>query len=319
VSFIRTYGNILTLALAVAIGPIVAITMNDPYLLSTFERILIIAVAAASLNMILGFGGMVSFGHAVFLGVGAYATGLMANAGLTSLLVQLPVVIVASAFSALFIGAIALRTTGIYFIMITLALAQIFYYIAVSSSSFGGDDGMVIYERTTLGAFYDPFDNYQFYGFVAAVAVVLILSINHLVGSEFGQRLVACRENPARAEALGLNTFGIRLTAFVIAGVFCGLAGFLLANQSEFATPGYANWQRSGELLAIVILGGVGARSGPVLGAFVFIWLEHALSGWTTHWAAIFGPLLILSVLFFRGGLASIGPYLGNLRGERSR
>lgn len=289
---------------AVAIGPAVALIFDDPYLLALFERVLILAVAAASLNLILGFGGMVSFGHAVFLGVGAYVTGIMSNADITSFFIQVPAVIVFSAIVALFIGAISLRTSGIHFIMITLALAQIFYYLAVSSSRFGGDDGMVVYERATLGAFYDPWSSWQFYGFVALCCAALIGLVNHLVASEFGQRLIACHENPQRAEAMGLHTYGTKLVAFVLAGVVCGLAGSLLANQAEFVSPGTADWRRSGELLAIVIFGGFGTRNGPIFGAFAFILLEHYLADLTTHWAALFGPILILAVMFSSGGLA---------------
>lgn len=296
-------GAVVLLAM-VAIGPAVAILSDDVYQLAMFERALIYAVAAASLNMILGFGGMVSFGHAVYLGIGCYATGILANEDVTALWVQLPVVIAASALVALLIGLIVLRTAGVYFIMITLALAQIFYFLAVSSSYFGGDDGMVIYERTTLLRAYDPFDSWQFYFFTAAVAVLCILAINHVIRSDFGRRLVACRENPTRATALGFNVFAVRLVGFVLAGIFCGIAGFLLANQTEFATPGYASWQRSGELLVIVILGGVGTRFGPVYGAFAFVLLESVLADITTHWPILFGPFLILVVLFFHRGLA---------------
>lgn len=291
------------LLLAAVIGPICALVTGDSFLLMTFERVLIFAVAAASLNLILGYGGMVSFGHAVFLGVGSYTTGILANAGLTNIAIQIPAVIVVSALVAAFIGAISLRTAGIYFIMITLALAQIFFYLAISSSRFGGDDGMTIYERTTVFPFYDAYDAWQFYLFVAVSSVLLIGLVNRAIASEFGQRLIACRENPRRAEAIGFNVYGTRLAAFVLAGAVCGLAGHLLANQSEFATPNFSTWRTSGELLAIVIFGGAGMRNGPVVGAFAFILIQDFLSDLTTHWAAIFGPLLILAVLFSSGGL----------------
>ena len=298
--------GLIVLLAAVLIGPLVAWIADDSYQLAMFERALIYAVAAVSLNIILGYGGMVSFGHAVYLGVGCYTTGVLANADITAIWLQLPVVILASAVIAGFIGLIVLRTSGVYFIMITLALAQIFYYLAVSSSYFGGDDGLVIYERTTIAAFYDPFDVWHFYIFVAVCMVVCVLVANHIIRSDFGRRLVACRENPTRATALGFNVLAIRLTAFVVAGAICGIAGFLLANQAEFATPGYANWQRSGELLVIVILGGVGTRYGPVFGAFAFIVLESVLAGYTTHWPIFFGPFLIFVVIFFHNGLAGL-------------
>lgn len=298
-------------AFAAGAGPLLALLANDTYLLSIFERFLIYAVAAASLNLILGYGGMVSFGHAVFLGVGAYATGILANSGFGALWIQVPVVVFVSAAVAMLIGLVALRTKGVHFIMITLALAQIVYYLAQSSSAFGGDDGMVIYERSTLWPGYDAFDPWHFYMFVTVSAVLLIWLIDRVVRSDFGRRLVAARENSQRASALGFDVTATKLLAFVIAGAVCGLAGLLLANQSEFATPGYANWQRSGELLAIVILGGVGTRFGPVYGALAFVMLEHVLATITSHWPILFGPLLILVVLFFRSGLSGVVSALG--------
>ncbi|MCZ4353746.1 branched-chain amino acid ABC transporter permease [Roseovarius aestuarii] len=292
--------------LAIAIGPIVALITDDVYVLHIFERALIFAVAAASLNLILGFGGMVSFGHAVFIGLGAYITGIMSNADITALWLQIPAILAVTGIVAMVMGLIALRTTGVHFIMITLALAQIFYYTAVSSSTFGGDDGLVIYERSTFFGLYDPWDSWQFYGFVAIVSLGLIWLVTAVTSSDFGLRLLATRENPQRSAALGFHVLGTRLLAFVIAGMVCGLAGMLLANQSEFATPGYANWQRSGELLAIVILGGVGLRMGPVYGAFAFILVEHTLASYTNHWALYFGLILILVVLFLHRGLAGL-------------
>jgi branched-chain amino acid transport system permease protein len=297
--------------LAVAIGPLIALVTDDNYLLSIFERFLIYAVAAASLNLILGYGGMVSFGHAVYLGIGAYATGILADAGIATLWVQAPVVVLASAGAAALIGMVALRTSGVHFIMITLALAQILYYLAQSSSAFGGDDGMVLYERSTLWPGYDAFDPWHFYAFIAVSSVLLIWLVDHVVRSDFGRRLVAVRENSQRANALGFDATATKLLAFVIAGAVCGLAGLLLANQSEFATPSYANWQRSGELLAIVILGGVGTRFGPVYGALAFVVVEHFLAGITSHWPILFGPLLILVVLFFHAGLSGAVSLLG--------
>ncbi|MBU2891383.1 branched-chain amino acid ABC transporter permease [Celeribacter halophilus] len=289
--------------IAVAIGPIYALITGDAYVLHVFERALIFAVAAASLNLILGFGGMVSFGHAVFIGLGAYATGILSNADITSLWVHVPFVLAVCAVVALVIGLIVLRTTGVHFIMITLALAQIFYYTAVSSSKFGGDDGLVINERSTFFGFYDPWSSWHFYGFIASFALVLIWITTAIINSDFGLRLLATRENSQRAGALGFHVFGTRLLAFVLSGMICGLAGLMLANQSEFATPGYASWQRSGELLAIVILGGVGLRMGAVYGAFAFVLLEHALASFTNHWPFIFGPVLILVVLFLHRGV----------------
>lgn len=306
---------ILTVLVAVGIGPLVALVTGDSYMLSIFERFLIFAVAAGSLNLILGYGGMVSFGHAVYLGIGAYATGLMANAGLTGLWMQIPVVVLVSGLVAALIGVIALRTSGVHFIMITLALAQILYYLAQSSSAFGGDDGMVIYDRSTLWPGYDAFDPWQFYCFIAISAVVMLWLIDRVIHSDFGSRLVAVRENGQRANALGFSTLATRLLAFVIAGVACGVAGLLLANQSEFASPGYANWQRSGELLAIVILGGVGTRFGAIYGALAFVVVEHFLAALTSHWAIFFGPLLILVVLFFHAGLSGLGAQIGRRLG----
>jgi len=302
---------LIVAVLAVGIGPLAALASGDTYMLSIFERFLIFAVAATSLNLILGYGGMVSFGHAVYLGIGAYATGLLANAGYTGLWIHVPVVILVTGLAAFLIGTIALRTSGVHFIMITLALAQILYYLAHSSSVFGGDDGMVIYDRSALWPGYDAFDPWQFYSFIAVIALLAIWLTDTVARSDFGRRLVAVRENGQRANALGFNVMATRLTAFVIAGAVCGIAGLLLANQSEFATPGYSNWQRSGELLAVVILGGVGTRFGPVYGALGFVVVEHYLASLTSHWPILFGPLLILVVLFFHSGLSGIVSDLG--------
>jgi len=294
----------VVVAFAILIVPCVALLSNDIWMLSIFERFLIYAVAAASLNLILGYGGMVSFGHAVYLGVGAYATGILVNSGLTLFWLQLPIVLSVCALTAWLIGLIALRTSGIHFIMISLALAQILYYLAQSSSFFGGDDGMVIYDRSQLWSGYDAFDPWHFCAFITVSSLILLWLIDHIIRSDFGRRLVAVRENSQRANALGLNAHATKLLAFTLAGMICGFAGLLLANQSEFATPSYANWQRSGELLAIVILGGSATRFGAIYGSLAFVVVEHVLAGFTNHWPIFFGPLLIIVVLFFHSGLS---------------
>lgn len=308
-----TISGILVFLIAVGIGPLVAVATGSPYLLSIFERFLIFAVAASSLNLILGYGGMVNFGHAAYLGIGAYATAVLANSGYSALWIQAPVVVLASTVAAAAMGTVALRTSGIHFIMITLALAQILFYMAQSSSTFGGDDGLIILERSTLWQAYDSFDPWHLYGFIAVSALLLLALIDFIVRSDFGRRLVAARENMQRANALGFDVIATRLTAFMIAGAVCGLAGLLLANQSEIASPGYADWQRSGELLAIVILGGVGTRFGPIYGALAFVSIEHFLASISSHWPILFGPLLILIVLFFHSGLSGLVAGLGRI------
>jgi branched-chain amino acid transport system permease protein len=294
----------LGLLLLGAVPPLASL-FNQPFYLDLVRRIMIFAIAAASLNLILGYGGMVSFGHAAYLGVGAYAVGVLAHYGIFDGVLQWSLAIGASALLALAIGAVSIRTSGVYFIMITLAFTQMLYYLGISIEAFGGDNGMRLAAKSRLPGL-DLGDGNTFYYLVLAVLVLVLFLVHRLVNSRFGRVIRAAKSNEARTRAIGFAPYPYRLAAFVIAGAVCGLAGALLANHTAYITPEFVNWTRSGELMFMVILGGMGSVIGPVLGAFALLALEDLLSGWTAHWQIILGPLLVLSVLFFRRGLAGL-------------
>jgi branched-chain amino acid transport system permease protein len=296
-----------TLALAagclvLALVPPIAALTNQPFYLDLFRRMMIFAIAAVSLDLILGYGGMVSFGHAAYLGIGAYAVGIPAYHGVESGWLQWGLAIVASALAAAVIGAISLRTSGVAFIMITLAFAQMLYYLGISLETYGGDNGMRLAGRSRFGPI-DLREPTVFYYVVLAILVVFLALGNRLVASRFGMVIRAAKSNEPRARAIGFSPFRYKLTAFVIAGGAGGLAGALLANQTEYLTPDFMHWTRSGEIMFMVILGGMGTLFGPVLGAIVLLLLEDVLSAMTAHWQIILGPILILVVLFAKRGL----------------
>ena len=295
----------IAVLLLVALPPVV-LAIGQPFYLDLARRILILAIAAISLNLILGYGGLVSFGHAAYLGVGAYTVGIMSFYGITNGWLQWPVAIVASALVALAIGAVSIRTSGIYFIMITLAFTQMLYYLGISIAEFGGDDGMRLKSKSLFPGLIDLRDPVAFYYLTLGLMLVSVFLVHRLVNSRFGMVLRAAKSNDARTRAIGFSPYPYRLAAFVIAGAMCGLAGALYANHTNYITPGLMSWQQSGDIMFMVILGGMATTAGPVLGAFVLLLLEDLLSAWTQHWQVILGPLLILSVIFFRRGLAGI-------------
>jgi branched-chain amino acid transport system permease protein len=278
----------------------------EGYMLSLLTRAMIFALAAVSLDLILGYGGMISFGHAAFLGIGGYAVGILASHGSASVFVHFLTTLIASACLALVIGAVSLRTKGVYFIMITLAFGQMLYFLAVSLAAYGGDDGMTLASRSLVAGENLLADARAFYYLAFACLLITYLLCRAIVTSRFGRVLRAAKENPVRVEALGFNPVAFQLTAFVIAGMLCGVAGFLLANHTEFVSPAFMTWQRSGDLIFMTVLGGAGTGIGPVVGAAVFLLLEELLSEITEHWRMIFGPLLIIIVLFGRGGLIGL-------------
>jgi branched-chain amino acid transport system permease protein len=272
---------------------------------------MILAIAAIALDLILGYGGLVSFGHAAFLGIGAYAVGILSSHGIEDAFIQLAAALVASAVFALVTGAISLRTKGVYFIMITLAFGQMLFFLATSLAAYGGDDGLTLANKSLVfGRKLIEGDRAFYYAVFACLLLVYLLG-RAVVVSRFGRVLRGSRDNPVRMEAIGFHPFRYQLAAYVISGMIAGLAGFLLANQAEFVSPAYMTWQRSGELIFMVILGGLGSLHGALLGAAAFLLLEEFLAGWTEHWKMIFGPLLILVVLFARGGI------MGMLGGRR--
>jgi branched-chain amino acid transport system permease protein len=246
---------------------------------------------------------MVSFGHAAFLGIGAYAVGILSAHGIREAAIQIPVALLVSALFALVTGAISLRTKGIYFIMITLAFGQMAYFFGVSLAAYGGDDGMTLPGRSLFFGYNIAASERAFYFLVFSFLVVVYAACRTIVTSRFGRVIRGARENPQRMEAIGFSLFSYQLTIYVIAGTLCGLAGFLLANQTQFVSPAYMTWQRSGELIVMVLLGGLGSLNGAILGAAAFLLLEEGLSHLTEYWKLYFGPFLVLVVLFARGGL----------------
>jgi branched-chain amino acid transport system permease protein len=291
--------------------PLYTRATGDTFLLTLFTRIVILAIAATSLNLILGYGGMVSFGHAAYLGIGGYAVGILAAEGVGSGFVQWPVALALSALFALVVGALSLRTRGVYFIMITLAFAQMVYYVAAGLDRYGGDDGLTIYSRSRLAGPINLSDHTQFYYLCLALLLSSIASIWRLINSRFGMAIRGSRSNDRRMQAIGFPTFRYRLAAFVIAGMWCGLAGALLANHTDFVSPATMYWTRSGDLIVMVVFGGMGSLFGPLFGAISLLVLEEGLSRVTEYWQIILGPLLLLIVLFARGGIDGL---LGRLR-----
>ena len=288
---------------AFAILPPLAELFDQPYYLDIAMRMMCLAIAAVSLNLILGFGGMVSFGHAAFIGIGAYAVGIPAYYGEYSGFIQIPLAMGAAGLFALITGAVCLRTRGVYFIMITLAFAQMAFFALVSIEEYGGDDGLIIETRSEFAGLIDLEQPASLYYLILVVLIGSLYLVRRIVASRFGRVIRCTKSNDERAQAIGFDTYRYRLICYVISGALCGLAGALLGNFTGFISPDMMDWTRSGELIFMVVLGGAGSLFGPVLGAATFLILEEVLSSWTLHWQVIFGPLLILMVLYGRGGI----------------
>ncbi len=284
--------------------PFIAPVIGQEFFTDVFARIMIMAIAAISLNMIMGYGGMISFGHAVFIGLGGYAVGIFSSHGIESAYIQWPVGILVSGIFALIIGAISLRTRGVYFIMITLAFAQMIYFLSVSVEKYGSDDGLTIEARSDFGiSFFDLNDALTMYYSVFVLLVGCLYLSYRIVNSRFGRVMRAAKSNDERMHTIGYPTFGYKLTAFVIAGMMGGLSGLLSANFEDFVSPDMMSWPVSGELIFMVVLGGMGTIMGPLGGTVIFLLLSEILSNITEAWHLIFGPFLILVVLFARGGV----------------
>lgn len=298
-----------------AIAPIVATLIDEPYYVNLFARMMIWAIAAISLNLILGYGGMISFGHALYLGIGAYAVGICAYYDINNVAVQLAVALAAGALIALVFGSISLRTRGVYFIMITMALTQMIYYLAISIEEYGSDDGLIIYVRSDFGTSLINMDNaiHRYY-LIFAVLVGCLYFSKRFVNSRFGHVIRGIKSNETRMEVIGHSTFRYRLACFVIAGVMCTIAGVLSANVEKFVSPDVLHWTRSGELIFMVVLGGMASILGPVTGAMVFWLVSEVLSRITEHWHIIFGPLLIAVVLLSPRGIDGLITRRGNTR-----
>ena len=311
-----------SLAVLIAL-PWVLQALDSAYLISTASRLVIFAIAAVSLDLLIGYTGLVSFGHAAFLGVGAYTVGILSFhayeettifglPGTLSGLIALPLAAVLSALAALIIGALSLRTRGVYFIMITLSFGQMLFFLFVSLEHYGGDDGMMMFDgRNTLPGV-NLNDRIEFYYFSLFWFVAFFWFCLRLVRSKFGRTLAAIKQNEDRLSSIGINAYWAKLQIFVIAGVGAGIAGALSANHTEFVSPALTHWTRSGDLMIVVILGGLGTLIGPVLGTFLFLLLEEflplilhsmGLDLLSEHWRFVFGPILILVVLYAKSGL----------------
>jgi branched-chain amino acid transport system permease protein len=285
-----------------ALVPVISAAIGEPYYVTLFTRILILALAAVGLNLILGYGGLVSFGHAMYIGIGAYSVGILAHYGVGSGWVQLAVALCVGAAVAVVIGFVCLRTSGMAFIMITLAFAQMLYFLAISLKQFGGDDGLTINARSDFGLF-SLRTNVALYYCTFVVLIAVLLGVSRLVHSRFGMVIRGGRSNGRRMEALGFPMLRYKLTAYVISALVCVLAGVLLANLTKFAAPSYMAWQASGDLIVMIVLGGMGTVLGPVVGALALIVFEEVLTGWTTHWMIVLGPVIVLIVLTANKGL----------------
>jgi branched-chain amino acid transport system permease protein len=293
---------LITLVLGILfLMPLIAWATDDIFLLTLFGRILVFALAALGLNIALGFGGMVSLGHAMYLGLGAYAVGILSTFGMTNGWLHLFTAIAITTAVAIPIGWVALRTQGIAFIMITLAFAQLFYYVFVSLPQFGGDDGLSLSDLSAFGTLTG--NKYAIYIALSLVLALTLWLVNRLVHSRFGLVLRATCVNERRVNALGSRSVPYRLMAYVLSAQVCAVAGFFLANLTGFVSPATMSWVVSGELIVMVLLGGLGTVFGPVMGAVAFLLLEEGLKSLTEHWPLIMGPFIVLVVVFLKNGL----------------
>lgn len=314
----------IALLLAAIAFPLAMQALDQAYYISFASRIMIYALAATSLNLILGYGGMISFGHAAFVGAGTYVAGIMIVEGMPGALIGWPLAMLLPGLLALAIGAVSLRTRGVYFIMITLAFAQMIYYLTVSMKAYGGEEGLTLPGRSTL-PFVDLANDSNFYYAVLALLVLTLLLLNRLVSSRFGRVIEAIRENETRMEAIGFPTRRYKLACFVIAGAFGGLAGALLANHGSYVNPSILHWTQSGNLMIMVILGGVGFRYGGLIGALTLLGLEEFIANHKIGWIADLYPnyqqhsllgvgiVLLVIVLYAPQGIA--GLFLRNKQG----
>ena len=291
--------------LMLLVFPLVAPALNLDFYISFVRRVLIFALAATSLNFILGYGGMVALGHAAFFGAGAYVVAILSAQGVSQALIAWPAAMGVAGVLALVIGLISLRTRGVYFIMITLAFAQMVFYLFISLRQYGGEDGINLVGPSLLPGL-NLADNQTFYYVVLCVVMTCLWWLNRLVQARFGQALQGIRENESRMEALGYPVFRIKLLAFVIAGVLAGLAGALLASHNQFVSPSLMHWTASANLIIMVIVGGIGLRYGGLVGAAVMLWLEEILRLYTDYWHLPLGVLLLAIVLFAPRGLAGM-------------
>jgi branched-chain amino acid transport system permease protein len=311
-------GNALPTVLFILFAalPLVAAFKAEAYVLSIVTRVMIFAIAALALDLLTGYGALVTFGHAAFMGLGAYTVGILGAHGIHDALITLPLALAVSALFAWATGIVCLRTKGVYFIMITLAFGQMIYFTASSLAPYGGDDGLTIRMRSTFAGFPILASDRALYYVCLACLLGTYLLCRALIASRFGRVYRGTRENALRMSTIGFEVYRYQLVGYVIAGMLGGLSGFLLGNATDFVSPAYMSWQRSGELLIMVILGGIGTLNGAIIGAAAFLLTEEWLSGLTEHWKVIFGPLLVLIAVFAPGGLIGVAQRLrGMFRG----
>jgi branched-chain amino acid transport system permease protein len=293
----------LLLLLMLAPAPHFFDWIGQPFYLDLLSRALIIGIAAISLNLILGFGGMVSLGHAAYIGIGAYCVGIPSYYDYYNGWLHLGLALAVSAVFALITGAISLRTRGVYFIMITLAFSQMVYFTFLSLEEYGADDGLVIYSRSEFPEWLSMDSSSALYYWIFAVLLLSLYFTHRLVHSRFGRVIVGARFNEQRMQALGFDTYRYRLVCYVIAAMICSVAGVLLGNFTGFISPDMIGWTRSGELIFMIIIGGTATLFGPLLGTIAFVVLEELLSSITVYWHLIFGVMLVALVLFGKGGI----------------
>jgi branched-chain amino acid transport system permease protein len=288
--------SIIALLLMLAVYPLAASWLGQEFSAEIVRRSMIWAIAAIGLDILLGYVGLVSFGHAAFVGVGAYTVAILSLYGINSGFVQLPAAILGCALLALVIGLVSLRTTGLFFIMVTLALSQMIYYLAISAEIFGGDNGLALYKRSDFGRLFSLEDERSLYYFVFVLLIGVMVFAGRLVESEFGAVLKGIRSNEKKMRSLGFDTTKYKLIAFMISGAICGLSGALLVNHTEYTTPSLLQWNISGNLIVMVVLGGYGTIAGPLYGAIALTIMEGVLSGYTQHWQIFLGAILIIAL-----------------------
>jgi branched-chain amino acid transport system permease protein len=311
----RLRDPLVWLVLVLLILPAMAQTLDGGFYVTFVTRIMILGMAAVSLNLVLGFGGMTSLGHAAFMGIGAYTVGLMMESGVHNGYLHFAAAIALGSLASLVIGAICLRTSGLSFIMLTLASAQLLYFVGSGLKQYGGDDGFSFKGRSDFGALLPLDSATALYFFVLAWLVLTAWIVRRVVNSRFGIALRGIKSNEARAISIGVHAYRHRLAAFVLAGALASVSGALLANLSQFVSPAYMHWSRSAELLLMVMLGGMSTVIGPLVGAAAFLLLEEGLGTLTKHWQAIMGLVLVVIVMYARNGLGDLGRVFRRLKG----
>ena len=296
----RIYAALLVL---LAFAPFILEALDQPFYLDLLSRALIFAIAVTSLNLILGYGGMVSLGHAAYIGIGAYCVGIPAYYDYYNGWLHLALALGVSGLFALLTGAISLRTKGVYFIMITMAFSQMVFFIFLSLEEYGADDGLVIYARSEFPEWMSLESAFGLYYWIFAVLLLSLLFIHRLVLARFGRVIVGSRFNEPRMQAMGFDTYRYRLVCYVISAMLCSVAGVLLGNFAGFISPDMMSWARSGELIFMVIIGGTATLFGPLIGTIAFVLLEEILSAITVYWHLIFGAMLVALVLYGKGGI----------------